>query len=566
MVARTTSSLLIVLRPLARALARELAIGAGLGAVVALVEVAFVEHVASAPPLSQLLRFDRAAWLLGILLIARALVTALVGARQSAAQERLAATLRTTSLRAVWAASPYARLPLGRDALADELSSDAGAAVALPFAVVDLAVGQSIRVVGLLWTLSAAALPLFALLALFALATALVSRVLDRRVMAALDAQHARSLDAALTVRDGVAHQATWMTSGAVERLAARIGTQFDAALRASVRAARWHSLLQLALRVVQYAVIAAGTWLATRLAHQTPGPAALASFALAVAWLRAPLAAAANVRAMATQASPAIARLAELRALPPLVPSSAATRALPTQPVLVTLEEVSFRYPGGAVALDGLTLSWSAGTMLGVTGPSGAGKSTLLRLLARLALPDAGAIRVDGVPLADFDEAMLRRLVGVALQPPELVRGTLRDNLLLAGADASGLPDVVDALALGGLDLDQLLEATPLSSGQLVRVGLARLLLTRPSLALIDEPTASLDADAAERVLAALTTFARGRTVCVVSHDPRVLARCDRVVHLRDGREDRSAAPMALASASVPSAERARRRSGRGE
>ena len=562
---RTSRSLALVLRPIASALGRELALGAALGALVALVEVAFVERLQQAPQLSQLLHLDRAAWLLAALLLVRLLATALVSTRQAAGQERLATTLRASMLRAVLAASPHARLPLGRDALADELAGDAGNAVALPFAAVDVAGRQSIRLVGLLWTLSAAGLPLIALLVGFALVTGLATRFIDRRVIAALEDEHVRALDATLTIRDGVAHQASWMAAGAIARLVERVGRRLEAARLAGLRVGRWSSLLQLAMRLVQYAVVVGGTWVATRLWGKTPGTAELASFALAVTWLRAPLASAASLRAMVTQSRPAIERLAQLRALPPLAPPPAEARALPALRVGVRLDDVSFRYPDGALALDGLTLAWPAGTMLGIAGPSGSGKSTLLRLLARLAQPDAGAIRFDDVPLAQLGEPSVRQLVGAALQPTELVRGTLRDNLLLGGDAATPLGPILESLGLEGLELDTPLDATPLSSGQLVRVGLARLLAAGRPLALIDEPTASLDAEAAERVIAALRSFARGRTVCVVSHDPRVWACCDRVVHLRAGREDRREAPMAPASASVPIRGRARRRLGRG-
>ena len=548
-----------LLRPVARPLARDAAILGALGALVALFEVAFVGQLARAPALSALLRLDRAAWALAALVLLRTLGAAASFTWHMQAQERLATRLRTHWLGRVLRASPWAPLPLPRAAVADELMGACGALVTLPLQVVGVAVREPIRLVGFLWTLSGAGLPLFGLLIGVAALSGLAARAIDRRLVAAIEAHDARERAATLTVRDGVEHHAAWLGAGALGRLVARAGERLDAATRAGLGASRWMSLAQLVARMAQYVAIVGVTWAATRLMGRTPGSAELASFAVAVAWLRAPLSAVAGLRGAFTQARPAAARLLALAALPSLAPEPARARALPALRAEIAVSDVVFAYPGGARALDGLTLAWPAGSTLGIAGPSGSGKSTLLRLLARLAAPARGVIRFDDVPLGELAETDLRALVGVALQPPELVRGTLGENLTLARPDAApaavaaalaalGLDEVVAGLPAG---LETPLDGAPLSSGQLGRVALARLLVAAPPVALIDEPTASLDDDAAAAVVAALARFCPGRTVCVVSHDLRVLAICDRVLHLAAGRVDRSAAPRARAFAS---------------
>ena len=213
-----------------------------------------------------------------------------------------------------------------------------------------------------------------------------------------------------------------------------------------------------------------------------------------------------------------------------------------------VEIERVAFSYPGGRTALEEVSLDWPAGSCLGISGPSGSGKSTLLRLLARLARPERGRILFDFEDLNEVEDASLRALVGATLQPPELLHGTLRENLTL-GADVEhcSLASALDATGLGevaaglphGLETPLGEGGERLSSGQLTRLGLARLFLAPRPVLLLDEPTSSLDAATAERIVDALRRLRVGRTVCLVSHDPRVLALCDRVLHLRQGRVD---------------------------
>ena len=185
-------------------------------------------------------------------------------------------------------------------------------------------------------------------------------------------------------------------------------------------------------------------------------------------------------------------------------------------------LRDVSLAIPSGATA---------------VVGPSGCGKSTLLRLLNRLADPDEGTVRYRGDDVRSLDPLELRRRVGMVPQLPAPVPGTVADNVCLGprlhGREADPEPPV----RLAGLDpsfLDR--DAGRLSVGEQQRVMLARALALEPEVLLLDEPTASLDADATAAVENALREL-RGVSLVLVTHDPAQAERlAERTIRLRDG------------------------------
>ncbi|MGW5461318.1 ABC transporter ATP-binding protein/permease [Streptomyces sp. NPDC003996] len=194
--------------------------------------------------------------------------------------------------------------------------------------------------------------------------------------------------------------------------------------------------------------------------------------------------------------------------------------------------------------ALEGLELRLAPGRCLAVTGPSGAGKSTLLAVAAGLYAPRGGrAFHVlDGRPVP----ADPGRVAWVG-QPAHLLPGTLRENLLLARPAAND-DDLLDAIA--SLGFEDLLAALPrgldtplgergsgLSSGQSQQLALVRALLQDAPLLCLDEPTAHLDPEAERRVLSALRTLARDRTVLLATHSPALLTLADQVVRLDHGR-----------------------------
>jgi putative ABC transport system ATP-binding protein len=210
-----------------------------------------------------------------------------------------------------------------------------------------------------------------------------------------------------------------------------------------------------------------------------------------------------------------------------------------------VVVENVVKSY-GLVRALKGVSLQVRPGEFVAISGPSGSGKSTLLNLIGTLDRPDGGRILVDGRPVPEPHDAVQfrRHVVGFVFQ----------DNLLLPFLSAQS--NVETALLATGLGHGERRERSlelleeiglahrathlpaQLSAGERQRVAIARALANRPRLLLADEPTGALDSDASERILDLLARLRErhGMTVLVVSHDPAVPPRADRVVRLVDG------------------------------
>ena len=194
-------------------------------------------------------------------------------------------------------------------------------------------------------------------------------------------------------------------------------------------------------------------------------------------------------------------------------------------------------------LALRPTDLAIERGELVGILGPSGSGKTTLLNLLGGLDRADAGRVRVAGVELTGLGDRELgefrRQKVGFVFQFFNLVPSlTAWENVALAAELTGGTDEVgamLDAVGIGDLG-DRF--PSELSGGQQQRVAIARALAKRPEVVLCDEPTGALDQDTGRQVLDLLEATARQRrcTVLVVSHDPAVAGRSDRVVRLRDG------------------------------
>ncbi|MBI3299403.1 MAG: ABC transporter ATP-binding protein [Elusimicrobia bacterium] len=206
--------------------------------------------------------------------------------------------------------------------------------------------------------------------------------------------------------------------------------------------------------------------------------------------------------------------------------------------------------------ALSPVSLQVARGEFLAVVGPSGSGKSTLLSLLGCLERPSSGRLLILGRDVSRLDDDQLSslraRAIGFVFQSFSLLpsRDAL-DNVLL-GALYSGLPapERRAASLLTSLGLGHRLGHKPsmLSGGERQRVAIARALMNGPELLLADEPTGSLDPAAGDAILAILRELNRlGHTLVVVTHDPRVAARADRVIEMAGGRLARERTGRAL-------------------
>jgi len=198
--------------------------------------------------------------------------------------------------------------------------------------------------------------------------------------------------------------------------------------------------------------------------------------------------------------------------------------------------------------ALDHVNLSVEAGECVAVMGPSGCGKSTLLHLLGGLDRPTEGRVVIDGHSLDKLSDTALaelrRRKIGFVFQFYNLIP-------VLDATENAALPIILDGKNLGAaktkardwlqkVGLGDRMGSRPdqLSGGQQQRIAIARALVANPSLILADEPTGNLDSKASEEIAGLLRQVSKewGRAVVMVTHDSRIAAYADRVVHLKDG------------------------------
>jgi putative ABC transport system ATP-binding protein len=198
--------------------------------------------------------------------------------------------------------------------------------------------------------------------------------------------------------------------------------------------------------------------------------------------------------------------------------------------------------------ALRGVSLVVRRGEYVAVVGPSGSGKSTLLQLMGGIDVPSAGALEILGTSLASLSDRELTRLrltrLGFVFQRFHLLPVlTARENVELPMAEA-GVPAAArraraeELLAYVGLAARARHRATQLSGGEMQRVAIARALANRPALLLADEPTGELDAATGRDIMALFRRIhAEGATLVVVTHDERLAAEADRVIHMLDGR-----------------------------
>ena len=380
---------------------------------------------------------------------------------------------------------------------------------------------------------------------------AAVIAVASKRIRALSTLAQVRVGEMTAAVERALSAVRTIRASGATEREVEGVSAAAGAAYTVGVRTAKLQAVVSPAVTIATQgsfiAVLGIG---GSRVAAGVLTVGELVSFVLYLFLLVLPLARLAQTWTQLQTGLGALARIEEVAVLPG--ESAGDAHAVPTMPSAsapaLELRDVDFTHADGTAVLHGVGFTVPRGTRTALVGPSGAGKSTVFSLIERFYDVTAGAVLVDGVDVRDRPRDELRARLGYVEQDSPALAGTLRENLVLAAPSVSE----ADQLAvLAAVNLDGLVERSPLgletpvgeggvllSGGERQRLAIARTLLAEPSLMLLDEPTASLDARNEQALKDAIDVAAQAdRTLLIVAHRLSTVVDCDQIVVLEDGR-----------------------------
>lgn len=234
--------------------------------------------------------------------------------------------------------------------------------------------------------------------------------------------------------------------------------------------------------------------------------------------------------------------RLAEIVHAADVMPPQPSGFLSGNEAVSVELRRVTFQYEDEwRPALQNVSLHFPAGSKTAIVGPSGSGKTTIVELLLKLRTPTSGEIRLHDVSIQELDEASIWQVSNVVLQHSHFFRGTIRDNLLLDAEhhDDHELSAILDKVQLPNQPLDAPVyeKGENLSDGEKQRLALARAMLRKGHLWLLDEPTSSLDYITEQRVFRQLLAQAQDDTLILICHRLTGLEEMDRIVVMDQGR-----------------------------
>ena len=272
-------------------------------------------------------------------------------------------------------------------------------------------------------------------------------------------------------------------------------------------------------------------------------GLVAFITLTLLLVW---PIEAMGYILASGQEAATAAQRVYEILDTEPAITDPPVRAApAPRTPARLVFDRVEFGYPGARPVLRGVCLELEPGKTLALTGATGAGKTTLLQLVPRLADPAAGRVTLDGTDIRALPLAALRARVGCAFEEATLFSASVRENVSFGAPDATD-GEIEQALAAAqagfvhdlpwGLDTRIGEQGMTLSGGQRQRIALARAILARPSVLILDDPLSALDVHTEEMVSRALRQVLAGTTALIVAHRPSTVALADKVALLADG------------------------------
>ncbi len=306
----------------------------------------------------------------------------------------------------------------------------------------------------------------------------------------------------------------------------------------------RFWALLELIPNVVMALVVLLG---GLAVAHHAMSLGALVAFTTLLVLLQWPIIDIGWILSMAQEAATAADRIHEVFATVPAVADPPSPVPLVDPRGHLRFEHVSFAFPGAdEPTLRDIDLDLAPGETLAIVGATGSGKTALTALPARLYDVTAGRITLDGVDIRDLALRDLRSRIATAFEDPVLFSMSVRENLVLGRPDATDaeIEAAIDLAQAGfvhrlpwGLDTRIGEQGLSLSGGQRQRLALARAVLARPSVLVLDDPLSALDVHTEAKVEAALARVLRDTTAILVVHRPSTVALADRVALLEDGR-----------------------------
>jgi ABC-type multidrug transport system fused ATPase/permease subunit len=354
---------------------------------------------------------------------------------------------------------------------------------------------------------------------------------------------------------------------GRPAREESEFGARAERVAQIGVRTAMGQWVFLTALTVVSSLALALvyglGGWLALRGRLEA---GTVVTLGLLLTRLYAPLTALASARVDAMTALVSFERVFEVLDLQPLITEKPDAVTVPDGPVAVQFDAVHFAYPSaervslasleevatldtraGVEVLHGISFRVEPGQLVALVGSSGAGKSTIASLLPRLYDVDGGAVRLSGMDVRDLSFDSLRETLGMVTQDGHLFHDTIRENLRFAAPEATDdelwdslrkarLAALVESLP-DGLDTVVGERGYRLSGGERQRLTIARLLLAKPRVVILDEATAHLDSTSEAAVQAALVEALAGRTALVIAHRLSTIRAADAIVVIEDGR-----------------------------
>ncbi|MEU3554367.1 ABC transporter ATP-binding protein [Streptomyces fragilis] len=346
----------------------------------------------------------------------------------------------------------------------------------------------------------------------------------------------------------------TVKASRAEERETEELARLADKARRSGIRVTGFGSMLTPVMNVgTQLSLAVVIAWGMARVATGSLSSADLTSFVMYLFYLVSPLVMLFMSIGQIQQGRAAVQRVMELGAVPQEEEEreTEVGQGKEREPVAesapaVCFEKVGFAYQQDAEVLRDVSFTLPPRGLTAIVGASGAGKTTVFQLIERFFQPGSGTIRVAGIDIADLRLAELRSKVGYVEQDTPLLRGTIRENLTYANPDADA-DDIARALRLAslesfvgelpqGLDTELGERGAGLSGGQRQRLAIARTLLQRPEVILLDEVTAHLDSDTEAALRDAMTEAARECAVLAIAHRLSTIAQADRIIVMEEG------------------------------